>query len=145
MFIFGVLGLAAGALAGPEPIDGVVRALSARDAVPCADVEALTATPVETLRSVVSTVSMPPWVPMRAAQCLIERHAVDVQPDLERWVVDPATQGLGRMVLSGLDRIPIEVALPVARKALAEAPDRAMAQQKVSAALAPEIRALVAP
>ncbi|MEQ1567668.1 MAG: hypothetical protein ABMA64_18650 [Myxococcota bacterium] len=143
MLVVASFWLGASALAAPEGVDQVVRALSARDGVTCGEVEALTGTPVETLRAVVDTVAMPPWVPMRAAQCLMEQHAVEVKEDLLVWVSDPAKKGLGFLVLAALDRLPIEVAVPVAQKALAEGPDHERAVAKVGAAAAPELRALV--
>ena len=56
---------------------------------------------------------------MPAAECLVRGHAAEVQPSLEGWVTDPAVTGLGRLVLSDLDVMPVEVAVPVARLALA--------------------------
>ena len=63
------------AQANPD-LDAVVLALSSRDAVSCESLEALTTTPTATLVEVVDTVQMPPWAPMRAANCLIEHHAL---------------------------------------------------------------------
>lgn len=122
----------------------VVRALSSRDGVSCAAVEALTATPRETLEQVVDTVSAPPWVPMRAAQCLIEGHAAEIQPRLEAWVVDPALKGLGRLVLAEIDQLPATIAIPVAKKALA-GPDAVVAAARLRESASAEIRALVTP
>jgi hypothetical protein len=121
----------------------VVRALSARDGVSCEAVEALSARPVAVLRQVVAEVAMPPYAPMRAANCLVQRHAVEVQADLERWVVEPELKGLGRLVLGAVDQMPIEVAVPVVRRALAEGSDRDLASKRAAAAVAPEIRGLV--
>src|SRR5687768_909678 len=108
------------ALAEPEGLPEVVRALSIRDPVSCDQVEALTTTPVETLLAVVDTVKMPPWAPMQAADCLVKRHPADVKDRMDLWVTDPALKGLGRLVLNALDVMPVEVAVPVARRALAE-------------------------
>lgn len=136
-----VVGVAA---AEPENVEAVVRALSMRDPVSCARIEALTPAPVDTLLSVVDTVKMPPWAPMRAADCLLERHAIDVEERLDRWVTDPALTGLGRLVLARIDRLPLEVAVPIARRALAEGSDPALARERVLAAARPEVKALVA-
>lgn len=133
------------AQAADPAFDAVVRALSARDPVACETVEALTPTPVETLRAVVDTVEMPPWAPMTAAQCLVDRHPAEVAADMSKWVTDPALKGLGLLVLGSLDRMPLDVALPIAKKALAEGSDKAKAAQKLGAATTPELRALVKP
>ncbi|MEQ1501031.1 MAG: hypothetical protein ABMB14_02320 [Myxococcota bacterium] len=126
-------------------LDAVIRTLSSHDPVSCDVVEAATRTPVQTLLAVVDTVSMPPWAPMRAAGCLVERHAVEVRGELEGWVIAPDKQGLGRLVLASLDAMPVEVAVPVARLALAQGADPALAQRKVGAARSAELRALVTP
>ena len=132
------------AFAGPEQVDEVVVALSSRHPLPCPEIEALTPTPSDTLLHVVDTVALPPWAPMHAAQCLLRGHAVAVQPAIETWVVDPTKQGLGKLVLNQLDVIPPEVAVPVARRALA-GPLADLARERVAASVVPEVRALVAP
>lgn len=135
--IWGLIGVAQA-----TPDASVVRALSGRDAVSCATIEALVPDARAALEEVVDTVQMPPWAPMRAAQCLIDGHAAEVQPRLEAWVTDPALKGLGRLVLGSLDRLPVAVAVPVAQKALVGA-DPELATERVRAAVAPEVRALV--
>jgi hypothetical protein len=126
-------------------LDTVTRALSSRDAVSCEAVEALAPDAVSALRTVVAEVTMPPYAPMRAADCLIRRHAAEVQPDLERWVMEPGLKGLGRLVLGALDAMPAQVAVPVVRKALAEGSEPELAARKAAAAVSPEIRALAVP
>lgn len=125
-----------------ESWDAVMRMLSSRDPVPCATIEALTPDPTATLLAVVDTVERPPWAPMRAANCLIQNHATEAQSAIERWVVAPELKGLGRLVLSSLDAMPLSVAVPVARKALAEGADPVLARERISAAKSAEIRAL---
>lgn len=132
------------AKAAPEQVDQVVRALSSRDPISCADAEALTPTPVETLVYLVDNVARPPWVAMRAADCLIRGHAVDAQAQMERWVVAPELKGLGRLVLGAIDTMPVEVAVPVVSRALAGS-DPALATERARLAAAPEIRRLVTP
>jgi hypothetical protein len=141
---FVVMALSAAA-APPGELDTVVRALSSRDPVSCELIFSLTSTPVPTLLQVVDEIARPPWAPMRAASCLVQHHAAEIQPDLERWVVAPELKGLGRLVLDSLDRMPPEVAVPVARKALESGPEKELALQKISAAQHPEVRALAAP
>lgn len=133
--------IAGQALANPD-LDAVVLALSARDAVSCESIEALTSTPTATLVEVVDTVQMPPWAPMRAANCLIERHALEIHPQLDQWVTDPNLAGLNRLVLGKLDVMPVEIAVPVARKAL-EGTDPELARTRIGASKVTEIRAVV--
>lgn len=139
-----VVSLFAGAaLAAPEDLEAVTRALSLRDPVPCEKIEALTPSPVETLLEVVDTVRMPPWAPMQAAQCLLQRHPVEVPRErLDAWVTDPGLKGLGRLVLGELDAMPIEIAVPVARTALERGSDPELARQRLRAATRPELKAL---
>src|SRR5687767_12273412 len=103
---FVLMALSAGATP-PGELDTVVRALSSRDPVSCEVILSLTSTPVPTLLSVVNEISRPPWAPMRAASCLVQHHAAEIQPDLERWVVAPELKGLGRLVLDSLDQMPV--------------------------------------
>jgi len=112
-----------------------------RDPAPCSAVEGLTPTPVDTLQHVVATVDLPPWAPMRAADCLVRGHAAEVQPSIEGWVTDPAVIGLGRLVLSDLDAMPVEVAVPVARRALA-GPLADVARSRIARSAHPEVRAV---
>ncbi len=102
----------------PAGLDDVLHALSYRHPRPCDEIEALTPTPVATLRHVVGTVQYPPWAPMRAAECLQRNHAVEVRDDLLRWVSDPALKGLGRQTVSLLDVLSDDLAVVVGREAL---------------------------
>lgn len=129
----------------PTELDLVVHALSARDGVACEAVEALTSTPVDALVTVVDTVKMPAYAPMRAADCLVTRHPLDVRAEMERWVVAPELAGLGRLVLGRIDTLPTDLAVPLVRLAIDAGPLPDVAKKKAAAAHAPEIRALVAP
>lgn len=134
---------AGAAFAGPE-LDAVMRALSSRDPVSCEAVEALTPTPKETLLEVVETVTMPPWAPMRAADCLVRGRPLEIVDRMEVWVTDPELLGLGRLVLGQIDTMPVEAAVPVARKALVGS-DPELARSRVGAATSTELKSLVAP
>lgn len=138
--MFLVLVLHTVSVAQPER-ETVVRILSGRDPVACSTIDAS----VETLREVVQTVSMPPWVPMRAAHCMIEGHAQTIEDDLSSWVVDPETLGLGLLVLSELDLLPSELAVRVARLALTQGPSPERAAKRIVLAHQAEVRALVTP
>ena len=71
------------------------------------------------------------WAPMQAADCLLKGHALEVREELDGWVTDPALKGLGRLVLVQLDTLPLEVAVPVAKRALAEGPDPSLAKERI--------------
>jgi len=122
----------------------VHKALSGRHQThSCAEVEALSDTPVASLRNIVTHATAPPWAPMRAASCLVERHATEVQSDLERWVSDEATLGLGIQTLGQLDLMPEDVAIAVANKALTDGPPSLDAAARVSRSDSSVLRALV--
>lgn len=133
----------AAAASDATPRDAVLRALSVRHGAPsCADVEALTPAPVETLLWVVEEVELPPWAPVRAAECLATRHAAAVRDHLERWVVAPETRGLGRLVIERLDAVPVDLARDLAVRALSEGPEPERARARIARLRTPELRAL---
>ncbi len=108
-----------GAPEAPAEVEGMVRALSARDGGPsCEAVEAMAADPVAALLHIVEHVPLPPQAPMRAAACLLDRHPDDVRNELLAWVKQEETKGLGRLVLQRLDTLPEPVAVDVARVAV---------------------------
>lgn len=100
--------------------DAVYRALSSRDGAPdCASVEALAKDPTAVLVSVVEHAQQPPWVGVRAAKCLIERHSAEVQPQLVAWVQAPNKRGLAVLLANEMDNMPEPVAVEVAKAGLA--------------------------
>jgi len=104
---------------GPAEIDGMVRALSARDRGPtCVELEAMSEAPVEALLHIVEHVPLPPQAPMRAATCLVDRHADAIKDELLAWVKQEETKGLGKLVLQRLDTLPEPIAVDVARVAV---------------------------
>lgn len=133
---------AAQALAPTDAGYAVYRALSVRDPEPaCAEVEALSPTPVATLLEVIDRAQQPPWAGMRAANCLIQGHGAEVQPQLLAWVASPDTRGLALLVLDQLDALPQDVALAVATAALA-GPLAADATPRVQKSSNPSLQAL---
>ncbi len=130
------------ASADPTGLDAVNHALSMRHPVPCGELLAHSETPVETLLHVVDHTSMPPWAPMRAAECLMEVHPTEIESRLLRWVTTPELKGLGRLTLGQLDRMPVEVATRVATEALANGTEPERALQVCHDAERAELRAL---
>lgn len=126
-----------------SPEERIHRALSVRHPVPsCADIEALSDTPVESLLRVVERASQPPWVPMRAAECLLERHYAQIRPQLERWVVAPELRGLGMLVLGRLDVLPQDLARDLATLSLTRGPDPEATRARLRRHSDPQLRAL---
>lgn len=123
--------------------EAVYRALSVRDPAPsCEGVEALTETPLETLLFVVDNAQQPPWVGMRAAECLTSRHAEAAEASITAWVSSAETKGLAILALNQLDTMPLAVSLNVARAALA-GPEADSARSRIERSTVAEIKALV--
>ncbi len=123
----------------------VYDALSVRHTPPsCEAVEALATDPVDTLQVMVERAIQPPWVGVRAADCLITRHADEIAPVLETWVSEPEYLGLALVTLGKLDGMSPEVAEGVAKAALA-GPLSEEAIPRIAAAESERLRALVAP
>lgn len=133
----------AGDFTPSEEERAVYDAFLARDAGPtCAEVEALTATPAETLQVIVREATQPPWVGMRAADCLIRNHSVAVEEELKAWVTDPELLGLALLALGTLDEMDAGVAVKVADAAI-KGPLKEQAGERMLKSENAEIRALV--
>ena len=119
------------------------RALSVRHPEPdCAAVEALVPDAVDSLTALANEVQMPPWAPMRAARCLVERHAEAAEPTLKAWVADPDLLGFAKLVTKKIDHMPEPVAVRVAEAALAS-PNAEQVTRELSASTHPKVLALV--
>lgn len=138
-----VPGLATAQTEPDDALQKVFRALSVRHSAPsCADVEALTPTPVKTLLSLVEEVESPPWVPMRAAECLTRRHHAEIAPQLDRWVTEAELRGLGLLVVGLLDELPEETGRTLATRALKDGPDPERVRARLLRSERPSLRAL---
>ena len=123
--------------------EAIYRALAVRDPVPsCETIETMSPTPLADLLYVIDHATQPPWVAMRAAQCILRRHGEDAQPQIARWVRSEETRGLALMTFSLLDQMPLELATPIAEAAL-QGPLAEDAQERLGRADSPELRALV--
>lgn len=138
--------VAAGLAAEPAPLtpsqQALYDALVARDgAPPCATVEALSPTPVADLTLLAEEVTRPGWVGLRAADCLITRHAEAVTPQLQRWMVSPDTKGLALLVVQKIDLLPAPTAQDLAIRGLA-GPHAASLRPRLARAADPDLRRL---
>ncbi len=127
-----------------ESQGALYRALSPRDgAPPCAEVEALSPTPVDDLVWLTEHATSPPWVGTRAATCLIAGHSDEVADLLRTWVTDPASFGFGLLVLGNLDLLSSDLAVELAGLALSDGPDPEAAMERIATSSHPEVRALL--
>ena len=125
------------------PPPEMIRLLSARDdAAPCEVIEATSTDPVADLILVVETVPLPPYAPMRAAGCLVDRHAEEAAGTIESWMGRPDVPALAEIVAQGFDTMPSGLALRFAAAGLA-GPHRAVVEPFVKSSTHPEVRALV--
>ncbi len=121
------------------------RALSVRHSPPpCAEVEALSPDPIRSLTRLVEEVETPPWVPMRAAQCLALGHARDATDTLKDWVRAPDKRGLMLLLVEVLDKLPRDVALQLGEIAVESGSDPDAARARIARFEDPELRALAA-
>lgn len=88
----------------------MIHRLSLRDgAPPCADVEAGSVDAVADLTAIVRHVELPPFVPMRAAECLIAKgDAAEVE--LTRWMSASDTKGLAMLLSDRIDGLSVPLA-----------------------------------
>ena len=108
----------------------------------CKDVETGVADPGDALRGVVNNITTPPWVPMRAATCLLNSHARAVEADALKWVADPEMSGLTTVVLGRLDTVPLDMAKTIATAALA-GPHKELAKTRISRLRTKELKDMV--
>ncbi len=98
-----------------------------RDGMPsCAELTADVEEPAAALLEITERVTAPPGSGIRAAECLLEGHALEVEPTLTAWVAHEATLGFGLLVLGRLDELEEGLGERLARAALSgELADRA--------------------
>ena len=122
------------------------RALSARHNVPsCVQLEEGIDDPATAWLNLAEHTAAPPWVPLRAAACLTERHTENavVKAAFLRWVSEERWMGLGKQLLNHLDQLPEPHAIEIATQALAKGPASLDATGRVLKDSRPGVRALV--
>ena len=135
----------ASAHAADDAFDAMVRGLSIKDPPPaCDQVEALATDPVPLLLRVVNEVERPPWVAMRAADCLVTRHAPTIEAEMTSWMGDRNRQGLGLLTLNHLDEMEPALATRIATAAMA-GPYREAASTRIARSHVESVRTLATP
>lgn len=128
-----------------EAEERAIKALSVREPEPrCADVEGMVEEPVSTWRNIIAHVETPPWVPMRAATCLLAEHPREAEADALAWVADPEAAGLTTLVIGRLDGLPLDSAKRIGEAALA-GPHAEIARRRLEKLRTPELRNLANP
>lgn len=117
--------LTASVFAGPSaPLqERVVHAFSARDGAPdCEQVSTWDAVEVvqATMRDITESVTMPPWVPMKAAKCILLGAEDDKRSwhMVESWMLDKDTAGFALIATQHLASLSEPHALTVATLAV---------------------------
>lgn len=130
-------------------VQTVQMTLAQRDGMSCAQLGTADATLRDQLLSLTAPDLMPPSVPIRAAECLVELYPTDptVHTAFTAWMSDSERAGLALLVIGRLDRLPLTTAVQLATAAL-QTPDttmRARFQSRLTQSPIPEVRAVVTP
>ncbi len=139
--------LALFALAHAEPAptpsqDALYAALRVRHAPPdCSALTDLSESLVEDLVWLVDHATQPPWVGLRAAQCLLVEHPAAAQPSFEGWLSTEGHRGLAILVSQRIDEIPLPIATSLAVVALA-GPEEETVHPRFARCGVPEIQDL---
>ena len=128
-----------------DAFDATVHALSIKDPPPaCEQIEALSPDPVALLLRVVDEIEHPPWVAMRAADCLVTRHAPAIEAQMTSWMGDRQRKGLGFLALGHLDEMEPALATRIATAAMA-GPYRDEASVRIARSHVESVRAIATP
>ena len=119
------------------------NAMKMRENAPdCSELKQYSDTVADDLLWLMDNANQPPWVGIRAAQCILTDHAVEKARVIDGWVVDPDRRGLAILALGMLDTLPEPVALRLAKKALA-GPLAADAKKRIANSKRPAVKALL--
>lgn len=124
--------------------DRLRRLLSVRDYAPaCTEVQAQAPQRlVEDLQWLMDHIKAPPWLGVRAAQCILQLHAETETARIQAWVQDPTKVGLTLVVLGSLSELPAHIATPIAAAALA-GPHTERVRPRLHKSAHPSVRALL--
>ena len=96
----------------------LIQQLSLRDGSPsCAKLAEENDGLQQDLQSLISVDIRPSYVPMRAANCLLELYPADVET-YKVWMVSPENRGLAFLVINKMNTLPIDVSVPLAQAGL---------------------------
>jgi len=120
-----MMATAATAEPGPAPVPtpsqtALYDALKIRDAAPpCASLKPMSKDLATDLIWLVDNASQPPWVGIRAAQCVIREHHEAKAATIQAWVTQPDRRGLAILTFGLLDELPAPQAKTLQEAALA--------------------------
>jgi hypothetical protein len=96
----------------------VFKQLANRDGPPdCSSLAVQTADIKAQLSELIEADAKPSYVPMRAANCLLELYPSDVETYV-KWMSKPEYRGLAFLVIGKIDSLPIDVGVTLARAGL---------------------------
>ncbi len=125
MFTSLMLMMATVATAEPEPAPSpsqtaLYDALKIRDAAPpCASLTPMSKDLATDLIWLVDNATQPPWVGIRAAQCVIREHHEAKAETIQAWVTQADRRGLAILTFGLLDELPAPQARAIRETALA--------------------------
>ena len=99
--------------------DTLLRQLSYRDGAPdCKDLSNDNGQLKDDLLVMVNSVMQPPWVGMRAANCLITRFPLESVDTFKSWMQSEQTMGLAYLLGAQISQLPYQIAIEVGRVGL---------------------------
>ena len=120
-----MMATAATADPGPTPVPtasqtALYDALKVRDsAPPCASLKPMSEDLATDLIWLVDNASQPPWVGIRAAQCVIREHHEAKAATIQMWATQADRRGLAILTFGLLDELPAPQAKTIQAAALA--------------------------
>lgn len=120
----------------------MLKAISVRKPEPgCQTLDQLAKDPVAAYKKIIATEKEPPYVPMRAATCLLTQHPREGEAEAVLWAADPEAEVLVMTVLGRLDTMPLDAAKKIAMAAL-KGPHKEAARLRIARLRTPELKAL---
>ncbi len=103
-----------------ESQSALYAALKTRDSAPtCESLKPLSEDLVNDLVWLVDNATQPPWVGIRAAQCVVRHHHTEKAELIQSWMTAPERRGLAILTMGMLDELPPELSLKLQAAALA--------------------------
>lgn len=100
--------------------EALYAALKPRDGSPdCASLSDHSEELATDLLWLVDNATQPPWVGVRAAQCVIKHHHTAQAERIKSWMTSPEKRGLAILAMGLLDELPKELSVELSAAALA--------------------------